>query len=74
VLNGLLVIGNMEVLMEISKEKLLQKVQEAAMDNRISCTVARKVGEELGVPLRRVGDACDELGIKIYACELGCFK
>lgn len=60
--------------MEISKEELLQKVREAATDNRISCTVARKVGAELEVPLRQVGDACDELGIKIFACELGCFK
>lgn len=60
--------------MDTPKEELLQKVKEAAKDNRMSCTVARKVGEELGVPLRQVGDACDELGIKIYACELGCFK
>ncbi|MHB8842458.1 MAG: hypothetical protein ACYC56_11865 [Candidatus Aquicultor sp.] len=60
--------------MDISKEELLQKIKAASKDNRISCTVARKVGDELGVPLRQVGDACDELGIKIFACELGCFK
>jgi hypothetical protein len=64
----------MEVVMDISKEELLEKVKAAAKDNRISCTVARKMGEELGVPLHRVGEACDELGIKIHACELGCFK
>lgn len=55
-------------------EEILKKVEEASSDKRISCTVARKVGEELDVPLRAIGDACDKLGIKIYACELGCFK
>lgn len=55
-------------------EDILKKVQEASKDKRLSCTAARKVGEELGIPLRQVGEACDELGIKIFACELGCFK
>ncbi len=55
-------------------EEVLKKVEQASKDKRISCTAARKVGEEMGVPLRTIGDACDELSIKIYACELGCFK
>lgn len=55
-------------------EEILKKVEEAAKDRRLSCTRARKVGEELNVPLRLIGDACDELGIKIHACELGCFR
>ncbi|MBS3909109.1 MAG: hypothetical protein KGZ93_05735 [Actinobacteria bacterium] len=54
--------------------EVLKRVEEAATDKRISCTVARKVAEDLGVPARMVGDACDELGVKIHACELGCFK
>lgn len=54
-------------------EGLLAKVEGASRDGRISCTVARRVAEEMGVPVRRVGEAADELGIKIYACELGCF-
>ncbi|MCL6472297.1 MAG: hypothetical protein K6T91_05730 [Firmicutes bacterium] len=55
-------------------EDILKKIEEASKDKRLSCTAARKVGEELGIPLRQVGEACDELGIKIFACELGCFK
>jgi len=55
-------------------EEVLKKVEEASKDKRISCTSARKVAGELGVAVRTVGDACDELGIKIHACELGCFK
>ncbi|HEY3374958.1 MAG TPA: hypothetical protein VGK02_07860 [Candidatus Aquicultor sp.] len=58
---------------EISAE-VLEKVKETAKDNRLSCTAARKIGAGLGVPLHQIGDACDELGIKIHSCELGCFK
>lgn len=61
---------------EIAKdvpEELLAKIEEAAVDNRISCSVARRVAAELDLPVRRAGDAADALGIKITACELGCF-
>lgn len=54
--------------------EVLKRVEGAATDKRLSCTVARQLAEELGVPVRTVGDACDELGVKIHACELGCFK
>lgn len=54
-------------------EGLLTKVEGASRDGKISCTVARRLAEEMGVPVRQVGEAADELGIKIYACELGCF-
>ncbi len=52
---------------------LLEKVEGASRDGKISCTVARRLAEEMGVPVRRIGEAADELGVKIYACELGCF-
>jgi len=54
-------------------EEVLKKVKEASKNGRISCTAARELGKELNVPLRMIGDACNELKIKIYACELGCF-
>lgn len=54
-------------------EGLLAKVEGASRDGKISCTVARRLAEEMGVPVRQVGEVADELGIKIYACELGCF-
>lgn len=52
----------------------MENIKAAAKDNRISCTQARKVAEELGIPLRQMGETCDELKIKIFGCELGCFK
>lgn len=57
---------------EIAPE-VLEAVKKAAIDGRISCTAARKLAEELKVPVRTVGDAANELKIKIKSCELGCF-
>lgn len=60
-------------MVEVAPE-VLEAVKGVAEDGRISCTVARKLAEELKVPPRVVGEACDALEIKIYSCELGCFQ
>ncbi|MCL6612459.1 MAG: hypothetical protein K6T66_13035 [Peptococcaceae bacterium] len=54
-------------------EKIRQAVLEAAREGKISCTVARKLAEELQVKPKEIGAACNELKIKIHSCELGCF-
>ncbi|MGB9803842.1 hypothetical protein [Desulfofundulus sp.] len=53
--------------------RVLEAVKKAAIDGRLTCTAARRLAGELNVPVRVVGAACDALGIKIKACELGCF-
>jgi len=40
----------------------------------ISCAEAFKLSQEHGVSLKEIGDTCNEHGIKIIDCELGCFK
>jgi len=55
------------------KVEIANKLREVAPQGRISCTLARKVAEELKVSPKEVGEMCDELKIKIFACELGCF-
>jgi LAO/AO transport system kinase len=59
--------------MAVSPEELFQKVREREEDGKITCSEARKVAEELGIPYQEVGKVCNELKIKIVACELGCF-
>ncbi|MEG6616601.1 hypothetical protein V6C27_09265 [Peptococcaceae bacterium 1198_IL3148] len=54
-------------------ENILEAVKKAATDNRLSCTMARKLAAELQVPVKVIGEAADQLDIKIKACELGCF-
>ncbi|TYO94757.1 hypothetical protein [Desulfallas thermosapovorans] len=54
-------------------EKIKTALLNAAKDGKLSCTAARKLAEELGVAPREIGQMADELKIKIYGCELGCF-
>jgi hypothetical protein len=54
-------------------EKIRNMLLSACVDNRISCAAARRIAEEAGVPYKAVGDAANELGIRITACQLGCF-
>ena len=53
---------------EIEKE-----IKKKAVKGRLSCSSARKIAEEAGVPNKIVGDAADKLKIKITNCQLGCF-
>ena len=40
----------------------------------LSCSQASKLSQEHGIPLNEIGEACNQHGIKIIECELGCFK
>lgn len=60
--------------MSLDVRKISEEVLAAAgEDRRISCTDARNIADEHGMPMGDMGKLCDELGLKIYACELGCF-
>jgi len=59
--------------LEKRKEELIAKLLELYPGKKISCTQARKFAEDYNVQLVEMGDLCDEAGLKIYACELGCF-
>jgi hypothetical protein len=55
------------------RQELIKKLQEMYPDKRISCSEARKTAEELGIELSAMGQLCDEAGLKVFGCELGCF-
>ncbi len=57
----------------MEKQELTALIEERSRDKRLSCPEARRIAEEVDVPGKTVGDICDELEIKLYACELGCF-
>jgi hypothetical protein len=57
-----------------SDQTLLDAVRAAAGDDeRLPCTRAFALADELGVKVAEVGRACNELGVKIVGCQLGCF-
>ncbi|MCL1975053.1 MAG: hypothetical protein FWG61_02680 [Firmicutes bacterium] len=57
-----------------NREKMILALREAAPQGRISCEEARALAENINLPYELVGEAADELGIKIQACQLGCFE
>ena len=46
---------------------------QAGDEKRLACGEAFKISRDLDVPLAEVGRTCDELGIKMMQCQLGCF-
>lgn len=54
-------------------EMIRDAVRKASRDNRLSCEAAHAIGKELNVTLREIGAVCNELKVKISACQLGCF-
>ncbi|MDP3014724.1 MAG: hypothetical protein Q8M92_10805 [Candidatus Subteraquimicrobiales bacterium] len=55
-------------------DEVKEMVKKKAKERRLSCPMARKIAEELNISPVKVGEACNELKIKLYGCELGCFK
>ncbi|MFH1833886.1 MAG: hypothetical protein ABH877_02585 [bacterium] len=54
-------------------EQVKAAVEQAATDGVLTCHDARALAERLGVDYSLVGKACDEAGLKVRVCELGCF-
>jgi hypothetical protein len=46
---------------------------QAGDEKRLACAEAFQIARDLDVPLADVGRTCDELGIKMMQCQLGCF-
>jgi hypothetical protein len=55
------------------REKVIEAIQTASVNNRLSCEKAHELAKELNTSLQEIGAICNELKIKIAACQLGCF-
>lgn len=57
----------------MNQEKIREAIQAASIQNRLSCEKAHEIAEALAISLKEIGVVCNELKIKITACQLGCF-
>ncbi len=57
----------------MNREKIIEAIRAASAGNRLSCEKAHELSSTLGVSLQEIGALCNELHIKISACQLGCF-
>ncbi len=58
---------------EVSKE-LEASIRQGLKNNRLPCKKAWEIAEKLGLRKMAVSSACEAMGIKINACQLGAFK
>jgi hypothetical protein len=58
--------GNIPRLIEVLRVR-------SGEEKRLACSEAFKISRDLEIPVDAVGKACNELGIKVVACQLGCF-
>lgn len=57
----------------MTREKIIEIILNATVDSRLSCEKAHDLSRQLNMPLKEIGLLCNELKIKIAACQLGCF-
>ena len=57
----------------MTREQIIDAIRSGTVDNRLSCEKAHELSAALSIPLREIGALCNELKIKISACQLGCF-
>ncbi len=57
----------------MDREELKQALKEAAYEGNITCEKAWELADKAGVEKVEVGDLATEVGVKIRACQLGCF-
>lgn len=55
------------------KEKIYQEAEEIDGKKKLTCYKAFKIADELNVTTKEIGKVCNQEGIRIYACQLGCF-
>lgn len=57
----------------MTREKMIDAIHVASVNNRLNCEKAHELAKELNTSLQEIGALCNELKIKIAACQLGCF-
>ena len=52
---------------------LESRIKLSAVNGRLSCPSAFQIAKDLNLELKEVGEAIDQLGIKVNECQLGLF-
>jgi hypothetical protein len=56
-------------------EKLINSASNMRDGKKVlSCTQAVKLSKEHNISLKEIGETCNQQGIKIIDCQLGCFE
>ena len=58
----------------MTTEELRSTIQSQAIDGKVSCKAMLDLAEKAETPAKQIGEICNDLDIKVSACQLGCFK
>ncbi|MDP6634202.1 MAG: hypothetical protein QGG42_04850 [Phycisphaerae bacterium] len=58
----------------MTTEELRTTIQNQAVEGKVSCKAMLDLAGETGTSSQQIGEICNELDIKVSACQLGCFK
>ena len=58
---------------QLLRQKIYNEIVTIECKKKISCSKAHQISSELNVSLKKIGEICNEEGIKISQCQLGCF-
>lgn len=56
-----------------TEEELRLRLMRESVDGRVPCSSALRIASEMDLDTEVVGEALDDLGLKIIKCQLGCF-
>ena len=55
------------------ENELEKKIKSSLVEGKLPCAIAFKIAKELKVSPSNVGEAANQLSVKICNCQLGCF-
>ncbi len=60
------------------KEELINEILKRSLKEgdivKLTCAGALTIAEQFGVEPLEVGNICNDRNIRLYQCQLGCFK
>ena len=58
----------------MNDEEIKNLIAQNGRDGNLNCATAFVISKEHNVPLKKIGELCNEMKIKIRNCQLGCFQ
>jgi hypothetical protein len=55
------------------QKEVRERILFEAESLKLPCKKAFTIAAEVGCPIAEIGKVCNEVGIKIVGCQLGCF-
>jgi len=59
---------------ERQDEQISREIRNITRDGRAACEELLDLARRCNIPPGRIGQLCNEMDIRVAACQLGCFR